>query len=147
MVVDSFPSVAYICRLMHTHVRTHLYALFYRGTLISFTRAWQDSEQVYNRVNMSFAKQQSNPCLTDTPLGIDEACFSVLNEYNRSVTLYSYLSDCYLVRIGYVEALVKIINNVVILTVQRCTASSVTFEKQYHVSRTYKLFPAYILHD
>ena len=40
-----------------------------------------------------------NPCLdTNATLGIDKACFSILNEYNRSVTLYSHLADCYLVR-------------------------------------------------
>lgn len=45
-----------------------------------------------------------NPCLdANASLGIDEACFSVLNEYNIPVTLYSYLSDCYLVRISYIE--------------------------------------------
>lgn len=38
-----------------------------------------------------------NPCLdANASLGIDQACFSILNEYNRSVTLYSYSSDCYL---------------------------------------------------
>ncbi|KAG5315800.1 HGNAT acetyltransferase, partial [Acromyrmex insinuator] len=38
-----------------------------------------------------------NPCLdTNATLGIDKACFSILNEYNRSVTLYSHLADCYL---------------------------------------------------
>ncbi|XP_018393662.1 PREDICTED: heparan-alpha-glucosaminide N-acetyltransferase-like isoform X2 [Cyphomyrmex costatus] len=48
---------------------------------------------------MSVKSQQVavNPCLdTNATLGIDEACFSILNEYNRSVTLYSHLSDCYL---------------------------------------------------
>ncbi|EFN86390.1 Heparan-alpha-glucosaminide N-acetyltransferase [Harpegnathos saltator] len=29
-------------------------------------------------------------------LGIDEACFSIVNKYNISVMLYSYLSECYL---------------------------------------------------
>ncbi|XP_011862833.1 PREDICTED: heparan-alpha-glucosaminide N-acetyltransferase-like isoform X2 [Vollenhovia emeryi] len=37
-----------------------------------------------------------NRCLdANASLEIDEACFSILNEYNRSVTLYSYSSDCY----------------------------------------------------
>ncbi|XP_077280266.1 heparan-alpha-glucosaminide N-acetyltransferase [Temnothorax americanus] len=39
---------------------------------------------------------EANPCLdADASLGIDEACFSILNEYSRSVTLYSQVSDCY----------------------------------------------------
>lgn len=38
-----------------------------------------------------------NPCLdANASLGIDEACFSILNKNNRSVELYSQLSDCFL---------------------------------------------------
>jgi len=49
---------------------------------------------------MSIISQHAatNPCLNaDLPLGIDEACFSIVNDYNESVTLYSYPSECYLV--------------------------------------------------
>lgn len=38
---------------------------------------------------------KTNPCLNAT-LGIDEACFSILNNYNKSIPFYSYLSECYL---------------------------------------------------
>lgn len=47
---------------------------------------------------MSGTKQHviANPCLdTNVSLGIDEACLSVLNKYDRSITFYSYLSECY----------------------------------------------------
>ncbi|EZA60115.1 Heparan-alpha-glucosaminide N-acetyltransferase [Ooceraea biroi] len=41
----------------------------------------------------------TNPCLdADMLLGIDEACFSVVNDYDRNATLYSYFEDCYLCR-------------------------------------------------
>lgn len=47
---------------------------------------------------MSIANQRSNPCLdANVSLGIDEACFNILNEYNKSITLYSHPSECYLV--------------------------------------------------
>ncbi|XP_029173603.1 heparan-alpha-glucosaminide N-acetyltransferase-like isoform X2 [Nylanderia fulva] len=39
----------------------------------------------------------TNPCLdANKSLGIDEACFSIISEYNRSITLYSHLLECYL---------------------------------------------------
>jgi len=45
----------------------------------------------------------TNPCLNaDLPLGIDEACFSIVNDYNESVTLYSCASECYLVCTRYI---------------------------------------------
>lgn len=48
---------------------------------------------------MSTVKQHivTNPCLdANKSLGIDEACFSIVNEYDKSVTLYSHLLECYL---------------------------------------------------
>ena len=48
---------------------------------------------------MSIVKQHivTNPCLdANISLGIDEACFRIVNGYNNSVTLYSHLSECYL---------------------------------------------------
>lgn len=59
-----------------------------------------DFDEINNcgRSKMSVTNQRvaNNPCLNpNASLGIDEACFSILNEYNRSVTLYSHLSDCY----------------------------------------------------
>lgn len=48
---------------------------------------------------MALASQhvKPNPCLdANASLGIDEACFSILNQYDIPVTLYSYLSECYL---------------------------------------------------
>ncbi|XP_020278891.1 heparan-alpha-glucosaminide N-acetyltransferase-like isoform X1 [Pseudomyrmex gracilis] len=39
----------------------------------------------------------TNPCLDPKGFfGIDEACLSILNEYNRSVTFYSYPTECYM---------------------------------------------------
>ncbi|XP_012538131.1 heparan-alpha-glucosaminide N-acetyltransferase isoform X2 [Monomorium pharaonis] len=39
----------------------------------------------------------NNPCLdANASLGIDEACFSILNEYNTSVTFYSRSSECHM---------------------------------------------------
>lgn len=38
----------------------------------------------------------ANPCLdANVSLEIDEACFSIVNKYNRAVTLFSSVSDCY----------------------------------------------------
>ncbi|XP_050446349.1 heparan-alpha-glucosaminide N-acetyltransferase-like isoform X1 [Cataglyphis hispanica] len=48
---------------------------------------------------MSIANQHivTNPCLdANVSLGIDEACFSIINEYDTRVALYSYPSECYL---------------------------------------------------
>ncbi|CAL1675726.1 unnamed protein product [Lasius platythorax] len=48
---------------------------------------------------MSIVNQHivTNPCLdANISLGIDEACFRIVNGYNNSVTLYSHLSECYL---------------------------------------------------
>ncbi|XP_011647528.1 heparan-alpha-glucosaminide N-acetyltransferase-like isoform X1 [Pogonomyrmex barbatus] len=45
----------------------------------------------------SMKKHTSNHCSDPKVMfEIDQACFSILNKYNRSVTLYSRLSDCYL---------------------------------------------------
>lgn len=51
---------------------------------------------------MSIANQHivTNPCLdANVSLGIDEACFSIINEYDTPVALYSYPSECYLVNL------------------------------------------------
>ncbi|XP_029665788.1 heparan-alpha-glucosaminide N-acetyltransferase-like isoform X2 [Formica exsecta] len=48
---------------------------------------------------MSIANQHivTNPCLdANVSLGIDEACFSIVNEYHTPIVLYSYPSECYL---------------------------------------------------
>ncbi|XP_032664631.1 heparan-alpha-glucosaminide N-acetyltransferase-like isoform X2 [Odontomachus brunneus] len=48
---------------------------------------------------MAFASQQlaANPCLdANVSLGVDQACFSIINKYNISITLFSYLTECYL---------------------------------------------------
>ncbi|XP_070152179.1 heparan-alpha-glucosaminide N-acetyltransferase isoform X2 [Polyergus mexicanus] len=48
---------------------------------------------------MSIANQHivTNPCLdANVSLGMDEACFSIVNEYHTPTVLYSYPSECYL---------------------------------------------------
>lgn len=46
---------------------------------------------------MSIANQHISNCLdTNVSLGIDEACFNIINEYNKSITFYSHSSECYL---------------------------------------------------
>lgn len=47
---------------------------------------------------MSIINQRINPCLNaNASLGIDEACFSIMNNYAKAITLYSYSSECYMV--------------------------------------------------
>ncbi|XP_012225888.1 heparan-alpha-glucosaminide N-acetyltransferase isoform X2 [Linepithema humile] len=54
---------------------------------------------------------KTNPCLNDNAtLGIDEACFSILNKYNNSISFYSYLSECYLCK-GVLQAVLPAKSN------------------------------------
>lgn len=48
-------------------------------------------------------KGEGNPCLDkNLSLGIDQACFSVINETPSPLTLYSVIHDSYVVNVSFV---------------------------------------------
>lgn len=46
----------------------------------------------------SIMNQETNNCLNpNVSLGIDQACFSIINKYKQNLTFYSTFSECRLV--------------------------------------------------